>query len=114
MARTITLDEYARFDRRRGRNDSASPLYRTRCNRLEALALAAASIPFLSTNSPAPGVMSPRAKAERNLTGLIRAAYRSGATVRDIAGATGMSREWARSKANAYTPADRGSNVWGN
>lgn len=109
---TITLDRYARFDRRRGRTDHASPTYRTVCNRLEALAIASAALPFLSRVSPRPGAMSPYAFAERNVTGLIRLAYRSGATVAEIAGATGLSREIVKGKATSFTPADRGNNTW--
>lgn len=108
MSRTITLDSSARYERTRGRHDAASPTYRTVQNRLAALAIASAAIPFLPDHSTSPGMMSPRAKAERNLTGLVKMAFQSGATVRDIAGATGRSREWARSKANSFTPSDRG------
>lgn len=109
---TPVVDLTARVTRDRGRRSVASPQYRTKTNRLEAIAVLSAEMLFLPKVSEVKGRMSPHAMAERTLTGMIRMAARSGATAQEIAGATGQTKSWAKGKMTCVTPGDRGSFKW--
>lgn len=86
---TITLDKYARFDRRRGRTDHACPTRRIKADRLDAIVSLASTIPFLPT-------IGERARAERSMSGLIRLAALAGADTAELAGATGRPKTWVK------------------